>query len=69
MLKHGKYVYVDLNNGKYIKVRILKSRDDNSAEKYILTNYVNKNKPKNGIIIKMDNLPIEVKDKITRFFL
>ncbi|QXJ29656.1 hypothetical protein J5U23_02529 [Saccharolobus shibatae B12] len=69
MLKHGKYVYVDLNNGKYIKVRILKSRDDNSAEKYILTNYVNKNKPKNGIIIKMDSLPIEVKDKITRFFL
>ncbi|ACP35372.1 conserved hypothetical protein [Sulfolobus islandicus Y.G.57.14] len=69
MLKHGKYVYVDLNNGKYIKVRILKSRDDNSAEKYILTNYVNKNKPKNGMIIKMDNLPIEVKDKITRFFL
>ncbi|QGA54366.1 hypothetical protein GFS03_07165 [Sulfolobus sp. E5-1-F] len=69
MLKHGKYVYVDLNNGKYVKVRVLKSRDDNSAEKYILTSYVNKNKPKNSIVIKMDNLPIEVKDKLTKFFL
>ncbi|AKA74176.1 hypothetical protein SULI_09845 [Saccharolobus solfataricus] len=69
MLKHGKYVYIDLNNGKYVKVRILKSRDDNSVEKYVLTSHVSKNRPKNAIVIKMDNLPIEVKDKLTRFFL
>ncbi|WP_338604843.1 DUF5622 domain-containing protein [Sulfolobus tengchongensis] len=69
MLKHGKYVYVDLGNGKYIKVRVLKARDENSPERYILTSSINKKKPKDAITIKLDNLPVEVKDKLTKFFL
>ncbi len=68
MLKHGKYIYVDLGN-KYLKVRVLKSRDENSPDRYVLTSFITKYKPRNAEIVKLDNLPIEVRDKITNYFL
>ncbi|BDB97816.1 DUF5622 domain-containing protein [Saccharolobus caldissimus] len=69
MLKHGKYVYVELNKDKYLKVRVLKSRDENSPERYILTGFVSKKRPIKAQVIKLENLPTEIRDKITKTFL
>ncbi len=62
MLKHNKYVYVDV--GKYfIKVRVLKNRDENSPDSYIVVGR-NIRKPRNAQVKKLEDLPIEVRDKI-----
>ncbi|AWR97804.1 hypothetical protein DFR86_09760 [Acidianus sulfidivorans JP7] len=64
MLKHKKYLYIDL--GKYfIKVRKLKNKDENSPDAYIVIGKAMK-KSRNVEIKKLDDLPIEVKDKITK---
>ncbi|ARM77176.1 DUF5622 domain-containing protein [Acidianus manzaensis] len=64
MLKHKKYLYVD--SGKYlIKVRKLKNKDENSPDTYIVISKVVR-KPRNAEIKKLDDLPIEVKDKIMK---
>lgn len=70
ILKHGKYAYIEIGKGKYIKVRVIKNREENSPDRYIIAdNLVRKFKPRNAIVLKLDNLPVEVKDKITRTFL
>jgi hypothetical protein len=64
MLKHKKYLYVD--TGKYfIKVRVLKNRDENSPDSYIVVSK-NVKKPRNALVKKLEDLPIEVRDKISK---
>ncbi len=65
-LKHKKYVYIDTGKNIYVKARVLKNRDENSADRYILLNVMPKAKPRKALILKLDNLPLEVKEKISK---
>lgn len=62
--KHGKYVYVERNDGWYVKVRTLKSRDPSDPDKYIVVGPKVRNPPLTYKVIKEDELPIEVKEKL-----
>lgn len=65
-LKHEKYAFIDLGNGKLIKVRILKSKEENSPDRYqIMPGKIFKKKPsRNALILKLDQAPVEVRDKL-----
>ncbi|MEM0365675.1 MAG: DUF5622 domain-containing protein [Acidilobaceae archaeon] len=59
--KHGKYVYVRRSDGLYVKVRVLKSRDEKDSSRYIPVGPVTKNPPLTFQVISEDDLPEEVK--------
>lgn len=63
-LKKGKYVYIKLENGKYVKVRVLKGRAENSPDKYIVVGPVVKEPPLRAKVIDIYDLPKEVADRI-----
>ncbi|MCY0859492.1 MAG: DUF5622 domain-containing protein [Sulfolobaceae archaeon] len=64
-LKHDKYAFVDLKNGKYVKIRILKSKEENSPDRYLVLNKIYIKKPsRNATILKLEDLPVEVRDKL-----
>ncbi|MCI2414903.1 MAG: DUF5622 domain-containing protein [Candidatus Aramenus sp.] len=65
-LKHKKYVYIDTGKGFYVKARVLKNRDENSAESYVLLNITPKAKPRKASVLKLDNLPLEIKEKVSK---
>lgn len=65
MLKHKKYIYVDTGN-YYIKVRKLKNKDENSPDAYIVIRKLGKRKPRSAEIKKLEDLPLEVREKITK---
>lgn len=65
MLKHKKYIYVDTGN-YFIKVRKLKNKDENSPDAYVVIKRVGKRKPRNCEVKKLDDLPIEIREKITK---
>lgn len=65
MLKHKKYIYVDSGN-YFVKVRKLKNKDENSPDAYIVVARVGKRKPRNGEVRKIEDLPIEIREKITK---
>ena len=72
MLKHGKYIYVEVEKevqGKkvkyYIKVRNLKSRTETSdPKKYIVVGPVRTSPPRRAKVFNIDVLPTDVKNKI-----
>ncbi len=74
MLKHDKYVYVEVKRtvGEkkevkfYVKARSFKSKDYNSAEKYVLLNARKDRPPRNATIVKVDDMPLEVKEKLLK---
>ncbi|EZQ06800.1 MULTISPECIES: DUF5622 domain-containing protein [Acidianus] len=68
MLKHGKYIYVNVGNGYYIKVRILKKRDENSPDRYIPI-FRTSRRVRKAKVVKLDDLPVEVRDRLSKSFL
>ncbi|MCQ4447670.1 MAG: DUF5622 domain-containing protein [Sulfolobales archaeon] len=71
MLKHKKYVYVEVTKeeGKkkriyYVKVRVLKSRDNSDPQKYIVLDLVRTSKPRTAKVLSVDVLPTDVKQLI-----
>ncbi|AHC51605.1 hypothetical protein SUSAZ_06390 [Sulfolobus acidocaldarius SUSAZ] len=66
MLKHQKYVYVDIGDQKkFLKIRFLKSRsENNNPEAYVILDKISIKLPRNAKVIKYDDLPAEVKDKL-----
>ncbi|MCG2870865.1 MAG: DUF5622 domain-containing protein [Sulfolobales archaeon] len=71
MLKHKKYVYVEVTKeeGKkkriyYVKVRVLKSRDNSDPQKYIVLDLVRTGKPRTAKVLSVDVLPTDVKQLI-----
>ncbi|QIJ32848.1 DUF5622 domain-containing protein [Acidianus brierleyi] len=65
-LKQKKYVYVDTGKRKYVKVRVLKNRDENSPDRYIVLDIISNHKFRKANIVKIDDIPLEVRDKITK---
>ena len=63
-LKHEKYVYVELGKSRYAKVRVLKNRDENSPERYIVLNKLVPKKSRHVKVLKTDDLPLEVREKL-----
>jgi hypothetical protein len=71
MLKHKKYLYVEVTKeeGKkkriyYVKVRVLKSRDNSDPQKYIVLDIVRTSKPRTAKVLSVDVLPTDVKQLI-----
>ncbi len=62
--KHGKYIYVERNDGWFVKVRVLKSREPNDPEKYIIVGPKVKKPPLTYKVVKEEELPDEVRDKL-----
>lgn len=62
--KHGKYIYVERKDGWYVKVRVLKSRDPTDPDKYVVVGPKVKNPPYTYKIMKEDDLPELVKEKL-----
>ena len=62
--KHGKYIYVERKDGWYIKVRVLKSRDPSDPDKYVVIGPKVKEPPYTYRIMKEDDLPDLVKEKL-----
>jgi len=66
-LKHGKYVYVKVKDNLFVKLRVLKSREENSPDRYIILNVIQKRVPsRKARVIEIEKLPIEVKDKLLK---
>ncbi|QKQ99369.1 hypothetical protein GWK48_02260 [Metallosphaera tengchongensis] len=63
-LKHGKYVYVEVGKSRYAVLRVLKSREENSADRYLVTGKVVAKKSRNAKILKVEDIPLEVRDKL-----
>ncbi len=63
-LKHKKYVYVARSDGWYVKVRILKGRDENDPSRYIVVGPKVKEPPPTAQIIREERLPNEVRAKL-----
>jgi len=63
-LKHGKYIYIELSKGKYVKARVLKGVKDTDPEKYIVVGPVRKKPPFTAKIVKAEELPSAVREKI-----
>lgn len=64
--KHGKYAYVLREDGWYVKVRVLKSRDEKDPSRYIIVSVKTKKPPLTFPILKIDELPAEVQEQIRR---
>ena len=62
--KHGKYIYVERKDGWYVKVRVLKSRDPSDPDKYVVIGPRVKEPPYTYRIMKEDDLPDLVKEKL-----
>ncbi|MEL9939595.1 MAG: DUF5622 domain-containing protein [Ignisphaera sp.] len=62
-LKHKKYVYVERSDGAYVKVRVLKSRQEDETKYIVVGPKVNK-PPSNATIISESQLPDAVKTKL-----
>lgn len=61
-LKHGKYIYVARADGWYIKVRVLKSRVEES--KYVIVGPKVRMPPLTAKVIKEDALPENVRAQL-----
>jgi hypothetical protein len=62
--KHGKYAYVLRNDGWYVKVRVLKGREQSDASKYIVVGPKRREAPPSYPVIREDDLPEEVRKQL-----
>jgi hypothetical protein len=62
--KHGKYVYVRRRDGLYVKVRVLKSREEKDPSRYIVVGPAVKNPPFTYKVLDESDLPSEVRDQL-----
>ncbi|AWR99963.1 DUF5622 domain-containing protein [Metallosphaera hakonensis] len=67
-LKHEKYVYVQLDKSKFAKVRVLKNKEESNPERYIVLGKMVSRRSRKTKVLKMDDLPLEVRDKIKEIF-
>ncbi len=63
-LKHGKYAYVRISEGRYVKVRLLKNRAEDLPERYLVVGPVVKKPPINATILDISELPTNVAERI-----
>lgn len=63
-LKHKKYVYVKRADGWYVKVRVLKSRSEEDASRYIVVGPKVREPPYTAQIIREEHLPDEVRKQL-----
>ncbi|EHP68453.1 MAG: DUF5622 domain-containing protein [Metallosphaera yellowstonensis] len=64
-LKKGKYVYVELDKSRFAKLRVLKKRDEKSPDRYIIINKTFVRRPRSATVVKLEDLPLEIKDRLT----
>ncbi|MCE4616977.1 MAG: DUF5622 domain-containing protein [Desulfurococcales archaeon] len=62
--KHGKYVYIRVSKGSYVKARRFKKRGDDDPEKYVIIGPWVKTPPQTYEIIDVDLLPYEIRVKL-----
>ena len=62
--KHGKYVYVDRGDGWFVKLRVLKSREEDDPARYIVVGFKTRKPPRTYPLLKIDELPEEVQRKL-----
>ncbi len=55
--KRGKYAYVELGPGRYVKVRVVKSRADDSPAKYLVVSGETARVPDSARVVRLDSLP------------
>ncbi|AEB94607.1 MAG: DUF5622 domain-containing protein [Metallosphaera sp.] len=67
-LKHKKYVYVEIDKGRYAKLKVFNNKDENSADRYLVENKAFVKASRKVKILKLDDLPLEVKEKIREIF-
>lgn len=65
-LKKGKYVYIKLSNGKYVKVRVIKSKAEDVPERYIPVGPIVKKPPLTAKVIKEEELPENVREHLSK---
>lgn len=56
-LKRGKYAYVELSPGRYVKVRVIKSRAEDSPRRYVPVSGVTSYVPPTAMVVKLDSIP------------
>ncbi len=59
--KHGKYVYVDRGDGWFVKVRVFKSRDPASPDRYLVLGFKTREPPLTYRVVKAEELPEEIR--------
>ena len=59
--KHGKYVYVRRSDGWYVKVRVLKNRDEKDPSRYIVVGPKVREAPLTYEVVDEDQLPEEAR--------
>lgn len=64
--KHGKYAYVARRDGWYVKVRVLKNRDEKDPGRYIVVGPKTRRPPATYPLLEEEELPEEVRQSIYR---
>jgi len=69
-LKHDKYIYVQLDKNRFAKIRYIKSYEKadktNDANAYVLLNKIVTRASRKAKIVKREDLPVEIRDKLPR---
>jgi len=69
-LKHDKYIYVQLDKNKFAKIRYIKSYEKaektNDVNAYVLLNKIVTRASRKAKIVKKEDLPVEIRDKLPR---
>ena len=65
-LKHKKYEYVQVSPNQFVKIRVFKSRleESNPPDAYIILSKIVKKVPRKAKVIKPEDLPVEVREKL-----
>lgn len=63
-LKKGKYVYIEIAPGSFVKVRMIKSKADDSPKKYQVVARATSRVPWTAKIIKLESLPDVVRREV-----
>ncbi|MEJ2777653.1 DUF5622 domain-containing protein [Stygiolobus sp. RP850M] len=65
-LKHQKYQYVQISPDHFVKIRVFKSRleESNPPDAYLILNRLVKKLPRKAKVIKVEDLPVEIRDKL-----
>ncbi|MEM0340624.1 MAG: DUF5622 domain-containing protein [Acidilobaceae archaeon] len=62
--KHEKYAYVRRKDGWYVKLRVLKSRDEKDSSKYVILDLKTRRVPRSFKVIHEKDLPPDVVQKL-----
>lgn len=65
-LKHEKYVYVRRDDGKFVKVRSLKSRAENEPSRYIVVGRATRRPPLSAKILSEKDLPEQLREELRK---